>query len=313
VSYLVDIVLSIAVQGRPGDRELAELAALQHGVVARFQLLLLGFTRHTIASRVASGHLQPLYRGVYAVGHAKLSGRGHTMAAVLACGEDALASHRTAAELHGLLWDSRAVTDVSARGRRQRRRGIVLHHPRDLRPEDLTVIDGVPCTSVARTLLDLAATVPLRLLEKAFEEAERLGTFDLNAVRDVCGRNVAHRGGKKLRALIARTHNPPPFSRSGFEQSFFEALRNEGLPLPAVNNWVAGQEVDLYWSAQRLVVELDTRAFHAQRAAFETDRRRDARLQVAGNAVVRITDRRCAAEPAAVLGDIRTLLTARAQ
>lgn len=311
VSYLVDIVRSIAVQGPPGAREIGELAAKQHGVVARFQLLLLGFTRHTIASRIEGGYLHPLHRGVYAVGHRKLSAEGRTMAAVLACGEEAVASHRTAAWLHGLLRDARPVTDVTVRGDASRgRKGIEPHRARHLHPEDVTVVDGIPCTSIARTLLDIAATETPRRLERAMEEAERRGTFDLAAVERACARCRGHRGLKPLGALIGRTHAPPPFTRSELERSFFERLREEGLPLPAVNTWVEGHEVDLYWPDRNLVVELDTRTYHAQRAAFEIDRARDAKLQVAGNAVLRVTGRRYEKETDAVLGQVRRLLAA---
>jgi very-short-patch-repair endonuclease len=233
------------------------------------------------------------------------------MAAVLACGEDALASHRTAGWLHVLLSDRRAMTDVMVPGSaRARKKGIRPHRARHLHPEDVTVIDGIPCTSVARTLLDLAATEPPRRLERAMEEAERRGTFDLAAVERTCGRCTGHHGLKPLRALIGRTHAPPPFTRSEFERRFFERLREEGLPIPAVNTWVEGHEVDLYWPDRRLVVELDTRTYHAQRAAFEIDRARDAKLQVAGNAVLRITGRRYDAEEDVVLGQVRRLLAA---
>ncbi|HEX8645911.1 MAG TPA: type IV toxin-antitoxin system AbiEi family antitoxin domain-containing protein [Thermoleophilaceae bacterium] len=308
MSHLVDVVLAMGVQDRPGQAGIAELAARQHGVVARFQLLLMGFGRNSIQHWIGSGYLQPLHRGVYAVGHRKLTAEGRTMAALLACGEDAMASHRTAAWLHSLLRDSRSVTDVTLPGSAPARQaGIRPHRARALHPEDTVVIDGIPCTSVARTLLDVAASEPRRL-ERAMEEAERLGTFDLAAIERTCARCGGHRGLKPLRALIGRTHSPLPFTRSEFERRVWDRLRREDLPLPAVNTWVGGHEVDMYWAHRNVVVELDTRDYHAQRAAFETDRARDAKLLAAGTPVLRITGRRFDADEDAVFGELRALL-----
>jgi hypothetical protein len=287
---------------------IADLAARQHGVVARFQLLLLEIGDGAIKHAIASGYLHRVHRGVYAVGHRKLTAEGRTMAAVLACGPEALASHRTAAWLHALLRDSRADTDVTLPGAAPARQGGVRpHRARNLDPEDVAAIDGIPCTSVARTLLDLAATEPRRL-ERAMEESERLGTFDLGAVERACARCRGHRGLKPLRALIGRTHSLPPFTRSELERQVFKRFEEASVPPPAVNVWVEGHEVDMYWPDRKVVVELDTRDYHAQRAAFETDRARDADLQVAGNAVLRITGRRFAAAADAVIAQVRALV-----
>src|SRR5262249_1883843 len=161
------------------------LAERQHGVVARRQLVALGLGKGAIDRRVASGRLHPVRRGVYAVGHARLAGRGRWMAAVLACGPGRLLTHPTAPPpppLPALPPASASFIPVTIRGhsgRLRRRRGLIVHCSRSLHPDDRTIVDGIPVTSVARTLLDLAESESPARLERAFEQAERLDLLDL--------------------------------------------------------------------------------------------------------------------------------------
>jgi hypothetical protein len=286
---------------------IATLAGRQHGVVARQQLEALGFTVTAIKHRVACGRLHPLHRGVYAVGHASLAPRGWQLAAVLACGAGAMLSHRSAAALWGLLPTARRLVDVSSGRSRRGARGIALHRVRRLDPADRAEHDGIPVTSVARTLLDLAEVVPPRLLERAFEEAERLSLLDRTAIVATCDRGVGRRGVTALRALVTAHRPPAALVRSELERRFVELCRDADLPFPAMNVVVAGLEVDAVWPDQRLVVELDGHAFHRTAAAFERDRERDATLALAGFRVVRITYRRLHSEPATVAGIVRAL------
>lgn len=248
-------------------------------------------------------------KGVYAVGHRRLTGRGHWMAAVLACGPGALLSHRSGAAHWDMLRDHRSVVDVTAPGRtRYGRAGIVVHRPRCLHPGDRTVHDGIPVTSVARTLLDLAEELPPRPLERAFEEAERPRILDMRAVARLCERRRGHHGLKPLLHLLHSCRSIVPETRSDLEIQFLDLCRDHGLPPPAVNVMVAGYEVDAFWPRGRLVVELDSRTHHQRRAAFEEDRVRDAALQLAGHRVLRVTYRRLVNEARAVAETVRSLL-----
>lgn len=167
--------------------------------------------------------------------------------------------------------------------------------------------EGIPVTTVARTLLDLAEVVDMRRLERAFEEAERLRLLDLRVIERTCERNAGRRGLKPLRALLSDAQ-PVVDTRSELERRFLTFCRGAQLPPPAVNVIVAGFEVDALWPDRRLVVELDGYAFHRTRAAFERDRARDAALQLAGYRVLRLTARRLGEEPAAVAEAVRRLL-----
>jgi len=296
---------------RPSEAGIAALAARQHGVATRRQLLALGFSRHAIDRWIASGRLHPIYRGVYAVGHANLSRRGRWMAAVLACGDEAVLSHRSA----GALWDiaptSSPLTDVTVPRGRSGHRRIRLHQVRRLTDDDRTVHDAIPVTSVARTLFDLAEVFDARRLERALERAERLQLFDLRAIEGQIERGRGRRALKRIVPVLGASH-PAPQTRSELERDFLDLCRSTDLPAPQVNVIVEGYEVDALWPDQRLIVELDSFEYHRTRAAFERDRARDTALQLAGHRVLRITWRRLRDEPGAVATAIRTLLANRA-
>jgi len=165
---------------------------------------------------------------------------------------------------------------------------------------------------VARTLLDQAAAVSFVRLERAFEEAERRRLLDLRALERLLVRSRGHHGLAPVGALLAQAWQPLPETRSELERSFLELCRGAGLPDPLVNTMVAGLEVDTLWASDRLVVELDGFAFHHTSTAFERDRRRDARLQLAGYRVLRVTARWLEGEPAAVAATVRSLLATQA-
>ncbi|HEX8053146.1 MAG TPA: type IV toxin-antitoxin system AbiEi family antitoxin domain-containing protein [Thermoleophilaceae bacterium] len=285
--------------------QLAELAARQHGVVARWQLYVLGFRRSAIQRRLESGRLHRVHRGVYAVGHTKLTERGRWIAAVLAFGPDALLSHRSCAALRSLLPDSRAVIDVTVPGRTRRGlAGVRLHLPRRLHPDDVDVHDGIPCTSVARMLLDVAETAPARQLEKVFEAAERERVLDMRRVSEAMGRANGHRGRQPLVTLSEQFHELPPTIRSRLERRFLRLCDEAGLPRPAMNVSVLGHEVDMLWADAKVIVELDSWRFHGTRQAFERDRRRDIDLQLAGHRILRFTWRRLQTEPHSLIAAV---------
>jgi len=248
---------------------------------------------------------------VYAVGRKKVPREGRWQAAVLACGPGAVLSHRSAAALWGLLRDSPATVDVTVPGRGRAGSGdIVVHNVRHLHRDDRRRRDHIPLTSVPRTLLDLAEVVPPRQLARAIDEAERLRLFDLRMLDELCKRSRGRRGLRPLAQALSRYRPMAPLTRSDLERLFFEMCEGAGLPQPAMNLSVLGHEVDASWLDQKVVVEVDSYEFHRTRAAFETDRIRDAALQCEGFRVLRVTDRRLKGDPNGVAKNLRTLLNA---
>lgn len=284
------------------ERELATLAGRQHGVIARRQLQEAGLGPRTISRRVETGRLFRLHREVFAFGHERLTQRGQWLAAVVACGDGALLSHRSAAALWGLMaWRE---PEVSAPKRRERP-GIVVHEC-GVHRDERTVIDRIPVTTAARTLLDLAEVVDEPTFEKAFLEADRLRLLKAADLELVYARGYGRRGLRPMRHLLEETRTPA--TRSPLEDRVQALCREYDLPAPKTNQVVLGREVDVLWPDQKLMVEADSFEFHRHRAAFEDDRARDAKMQAAGYRVVRLTDRRLKKEPAKVAAELRHLL-----
>jgi very-short-patch-repair endonuclease len=289
------------------DTIITRLAARQHGVVALWQLIALGLEPSAIRRRVADGRLWRMHRGVYAIG--QLDRKGYWMAAVFACGEGALLSHRDAAALWNLRPTNRTAIDVTVAGaHRRRRRLITIHSAVELHPDDRAEVDGIPVTSVARTLLDLAEVVPPEHLRRAYEAAERHGLLDLQAIRELLDRSNGRRGLAALRALLDYDPAPAVASKSELESRFLDLVRDSGLPLPQVNVLVEGFLVDAYWPRARLVVELQSWEHHGHRQAFERDNSKLARLQVAGYTALPLTDRQLRREPGWVAASLRAAL-----
>jgi very-short-patch-repair endonuclease len=233
------------------------------------------------------------------------------MAAVLATGPGALLSHRSAAMLHGLRATNRATIEVTVARRTRRRRSIAVHQARTLHPRDRARQDGIPVTSVARTLLDLAEVVPAAQLQRAYEQAERLRVLDLRAVHELLGRANGRRGVNALRDLASYDPARAVEAQSELELRFLDLVREEGLPAPQVNVVVEGFTVDAHWPSAGLVVELQGYAYHSVREAFERDHERFAQLKLAGYEVLALTWHQVTEKPAWVAVAIRTLLGAR--
>jgi very-short-patch-repair endonuclease len=288
---------------------LAELAERQHGVLARWQLETEGLRRGAIDRRIARAQFLPLHRGVYAVGHKRLSYRGQWMAAVLACGPEAVLSHHAAAAL----WDLRPVPqskiDVTAPGKRKHA-GIRCHVGPDLHEPDRTQIDGIPVTGLERTYLDYAEQATPRQLTAALEAGQRRNILNLRTLQLLIDGSPGRRGLKPLTAAMSDLSDDPPWTQSPLEDQFRHLIRATGLPTPRMNVLVEGELVDCVWDSHRLVVELDGYGYHQSRRSFEEDRRRDAKLQAAGWRVVRFTRRRIERDAAGVIADLRRLLCA---
>jgi len=285
------------------------LATGQHGVVARRQLRALGFGTEAIKAALAEGRLSSLHEEVYAVGHLRVPRRGYWWAAVLAYGPNALLSHHTAAVLWGIQRPRRGPIHVTAGCGRQgvrRREGIWVHRCK-LAAEDTTIREGMPVTTVARTLFDLAEVAPYETLKGAVEEADRLKLLRLRELEQVCERGRGRRALRPVRRLLAEL-GAPDEGRSPLEVRFARFLRKHRLPMPAQNVLVLGHEVDALWPAAKLVVELDSWEHHGHRASFERDRARDLKLMLAGHRTIRVTHRRLDREAAQLAAEIRQLL-----
>jgi len=277
------------------DIDLAELATVQDGIVDGPQLSALGFSRREIQRRLQSARLHRLHRGVYAVGHRALSLRGRWRAAVMACGAGALLSHRGAANLRGLLRSQRSLIEVTVPHDRGRRvAGVQTYVSQRLAPPDRSVCDGIPCASVPLTLLNIAAVESRRRLERACDESEVQRLFDLVAIEELLGRSGGCRGAGALRSMLEEHAIGTTLTRSELEERMLALCRAAGLPLPVVNEPVAGGSgrwhcVDFLWADRRVIVETDGHAFHSTRRAIERDRRREADLVRARYRILRLT------------------------
>jgi predicted transcriptional regulator of viral defense system len=277
--------------GTTPDQRVAELAAGQWGVVSVAQLRALGLSKDAVHRRERAGRLHRVHRGVYTVGHTVLQSEGRRLAAVLACGDSAVLSHRSAAAHWGLLPTGVTRIEVTAPRTRAGDAKIRLHHSRSLIARDTTTYQGIPITSVARTLLDLAATVRADRLERALAQAEHLELYDDRAITELLARANGHRGQK---ALTEATALEPKLTRSDWEIRLLKLVRAAALPEPLVNLPFDAPDhgeckPDFHWPAHRLIVETDGWRTHRTRAAFESDRAKDAALTAAGYRVVRFT------------------------
>ncbi len=295
------------------DLKIARLARRQHAVVSLNQLRAVGLTSSAVRERRRRGRLHRVWQTVYAVGHSLLTSEGRWMAAVLACGDGAVLSHRSAAALHGLRPDNRAVIDVTTPPRGLRRmKGIVRHESATLTEADVTVVDGIPCTSVARTLLDVAEEIDRQGLRRACNQAEVLRVFDGREIEDVLARAQGRRGAGMLRDVLAHGRVGEAVTRSELEEEFLSLCERAKLPPPSVNAWIAleggGVEADFLWPEVRLIAETDGGAVHDTPGAFQDDRRRDQRLMRAGYRVVRFTWWQVLHAPEELVETLRALL-----
>jgi very-short-patch-repair endonuclease len=292
---------------------------MQHGVVERGQIRALGITDREIARAIEAGRLHRIFRGVYALGHGNIGEQGRLQAAALACGCGAFISHRSAGALLGLLDKGPAVIDVIAPPSRGRGiDGIRFHRVRTPRRNEVGDMDGIPCTSPARTLVDLAGTVGDRTLRSCFERAAQRRLLDIPAIE--ASMDPGRRGMKALRALVDDWRKAAPLTKKGRLKSPLEAkvlplLLRRDLPAPLLNAPVEianGRiEVDFLWPEARFVVEADSRDFHATPLAFERDRWRDRELMRAGYATLRVTHREAERDSEAIADTVATTLATR--
>jgi len=274
-----------------GHGEVERLAAAQRWLITRRQLSDAGISSGTVAHWLARGRLHRRHPGVFLLGRPTLEPLAGELAAVLLFAGDALLTHRSAAALWGLL-DSFPVepcVTVVARDARSRP-GVTVHRAAAFDSAEQRVRSGIPVSSPARTVIDLAAaaTTTTDELEQAVGTARAHHLLRPGELDRALDRHAGRRGTRRLRALLTRD---PAFTRSQAERRLLKLLRDARLPAPRVNGHVLGMEVDFLWPAQRVVVELDGYETHGTRRAFEGDRRRDATLQLAGQRTIRVTHR----------------------
>jgi very-short-patch-repair endonuclease len=274
-----------------------ELAKAQHWVIARRQLLELGFTPRQIDLRIGK-RLYPIHAGVYAVGRPHLEREGDFMAAVLACGIGAALSHDSGGELYEIRPRRRGPIDVSVLRHHPRRRGILVHRRREF---DVRIHKGIPVTSPLRTVIDLSKTLDDFRLERAINEATNRDLIDLDELRDAArGRSSA----------IGRLLDCDLFvvTDTVLEQKLLRIVRNAGLPLPATQRRLPGGRVDFYWPELKLIVEADSLRFHRTPAQQREDRLRDQKNLAAGIRTLRFTHWQVCREPEHVAAVLRAVM-----
>jgi predicted transcriptional regulator of viral defense system len=291
------------------ERMLADLAKTQRGVVSARQLRDLGYSTSTISDAAGRGRLHPIHRGVYAVGHTGLAWEGYCMAAVLAR-PGSVASHKTAAWIWELRRWRPETIHVTAPTRQRLKRDFVVHFAR-LAPEDRAVVDGIPATSVARTMLDLAPDESIRRLHQMMDRAEERKTFDLRRFDALLARAGGHPGRVKLRYALDTFKPETATLRSDLERRFRDLVLAAGLPRPQANVVVEGYELDCYWEEEGFAVELDIYATHGSPASFEADRERVDDLLLAGIETIRVTGVRLDREPEATIARVAAHLERR--
>jgi very-short-patch-repair endonuclease len=271
------------------------LADRQHGVVTRRQLLELGFSADSIAHRLATARLHPLWRGVYAVGRREVGQRGTWLAAVLSCGPGAALSHGAAASAYGIL-PARTAIHVSVPARVARRRpGIIVHRRTGFGADDVCVRDAIPLTSPALTLLDLSSTLEHSGLEGAIRQADTLDLIDPEALRDAIAAMRPRPGIRRLReTLDRRTFR---LTDSDLERRMLRLARRAGLPVPETQARVNGFRVDFHWPELGLVVETDGLRYHRTPAQQAHDRVRDQAHAASGLTALRFTHAQVRFEP----------------
>lgn len=279
---------------------LGRLAQRQWGVITRAQLIDIGLRDRGIAEWVRTGRLRRLYQGVYAVGHDRLRREGGWLAAVMACGPGAALSHRDAAAIWEVRQSNSAVIDVTVPSQNGRKRpGIRVHRSARLQPDEVTLRHGIPVTTLARTLLDLADVLDRQALRRVVTEAEYTNQFDLTAINAV----VQNNPGRASARLMAAVGAAGDRTRSTLEDRFLDLLERHGVESPQTAVCIEGYELDFVWTQAGLVVELDGLAAHTTRSSFNADRLRDRRLWRAGLRTMRLT-RQALDDEQAVLSDL---------
>jgi len=278
--------------------------------VSRPQLHALGFNDEQITRRELTGGLHELYTDVWAVGHGNVTPKGRLIAALLSCGPASFLSHRTCAALNGLrVLNIRAIEVTVIGNRARRRKGFTTHrtaHPPE--PQDLRTVGLLRYSSVPRMLVELAPRETPTELDRLITEAARKRLLDPDAIESALARYARWPGLARLKEALAR-YRPRPDRKSELERAFDAWLREHPeIPEPERNVYVEGWELDCYWPAQRVALELDGRDYHVAVKEMDRDRLKDTKLQIAAIKPMRVTGDRWDLDRAGVHGDLLALL-----
>ena len=294
----------MGVKRRTAEQKLGRIATGQRGLVTRQQALAGGVSRRQLQTRLERGDLIVEYPGVYRLGHQAPNVEAQYLAAVLACGENSLLCGPAAAYLLGLLKGHPPPPQVVVPTQR-RVAGLKTHRSRALSSSDGTVWRGIPVTTVARTLVDLAAELDEDELARVCHEAGVRHKTTPAQVEKVLERRPNAPGAAKLRRVL---HGDVHVTLSTLERRFLDRLREAGLPLPQTNRPASGRRVDCRWPAQRLTVELDGYRYHRSRHAWELDRRREREARGRGDEFRRYSYGDVLESPRFMLNELRALL-----
>jgi very-short-patch-repair endonuclease len=293
------------------EQRITAIARLQRGRLSRRQLLAAGIGSRAIDRMLSHGLLRREHRGVYAVLDVGPLPLARETAALLACGERAVLSHRSAAALWGLAAqrDGPVSITIACSERGRKRRGITLHRVGELHPRDVRIHQQLPVTSPARTLLDFAAVATTREVERALDEAlVVLKLVTKEQLADVIERVRNHPGAPVLKRLL-ETRGPATITQSEAEELFLGLVRQAGLPAPQCQVQIAGYTVDFYWPEHRVAFEIDGYLFHTSRRSFDRDRSKDAAVKAADVDPNRVSRDQVKHEPLKVATYVAAALT----
>lgn len=277
-------------------REAWELARNQHGVVSSDQLREIGYTRQAIHHRIRTGRLHPLHRGVYAVGRAYTTDHGRWMAAILACGADAVISHSSAAALWRMGHEESGLVELSLPSLSRRcRPGLQIHQRPSLHSRGLTHEYGIPCTTPIQTLIDMSLRLDRPEVERMINEADKYNLTNPPQLRRALDARAGEPGVAKLRQILDR--RTFRLTKEELERRFLPLAREVGLPVPLTGQILNGFEVDFYWPDLGLVVETDGLRYHRTPAEQARDRLRDQAHTAAGLTQLRFTHEQVRYEP----------------
>jgi very-short-patch-repair endonuclease len=283
-------------------RTAARTASGQKGVITRLQLIEAGMSSSAIGRWVDKGLLIPEHPGVYRLGHAAASIEATYFAAVLAAGDGAVLARRAAGRLMRLV---RGAPPPEVMVRKQRLvRGVKVKQSRGLDPRDVTVFNGIPTTTVARTLVDLAGCLPEYDLGRAWHQARVLYRTEPEDVEAALARRPNSTGAAALRAIM----RGKPLSLSRLERAFIRLCKAHDLALPITNKRTGGRYVDCRWPAHRLTVELDSYRYHSSRHSWEQDRKRERQARARGDDFRRYTSDDVFEDPRALLRELSPLV-----
>ncbi len=286
------------------EQIIGRIAGRQHGIIAWAEMIAAGVSAEQIRHRVKIALLIRVYRGVYSVGHRALTTEGRYLAAVKACGDDAVLCGRAAAYLLGIL---KAVVppppEVATRNQRRIPGLKTRRLPVDRR--DIMKVRGIPCTTPARTIVDLAPAMDDDSFARLCHEAGVKYRTTPRQVKTVMARRGRCNGANRIRRVMA---GETKVALSVLERAFLDVLEAEGLPLPDTNTRVGNHRVDCRWVDQGVTVELDSFRYHNSKHSWDHGYGREREARARGDEFRRFTYDDVFEDQTYMLAELRKLL-----